>query len=127
MNAIPPPGEISINAAATATDAQTAARTPRRYGLGGVLVADCLGFIIPAIELVIWSIERAKLDSAKLLATTQYLWLGLMAAAITVLPALHGYGRRRHPTRPLRAAVSLAGWVSATPGIVIAGLLSPLT
>lgn len=90
-----------------------------------------LGFIIPAIELVIWSIERAEVWTQPSFwqLTFNTLWLGLMAAAITVLLALWlAYGRRRHPTRPLRAAVSLAGLGYAIPGIVIAvGLLSPLT
>lgn len=89
-----------------------------------------LGFIIPALELVVWSIERAEVWTQPEFwqLTFNTLWLGLLAAGITVLLALWlAYGRRRHPTRPLRVAVSLAGLGYAIPGIVIAvGLLSPL-
>ncbi|MGM0481652.1 MAG: ABC transporter permease [Pseudomonadota bacterium] len=89
-----------------------------------------LGFIIPASQLLLWSIDRADtwLQADFWMLTFNTLWLGLLAAAITVLLALWlAYGRRRHPTRPLRAAISLAGLGYAIPGIVIAvGLLSPL-
>ncbi|WP_404402113.1 iron ABC transporter permease [Idiomarina seosinensis] len=89
-----------------------------------------LGFLIPAAQLLLWSVKRGStwLQPDFWLLTFNTLWLGLLAAAITVLLALWlAYGRRRHPTRPLRAAVSLAGLGYAIPGIVIAvGLLSPL-
>jgi len=89
-----------------------------------------LGFLIPASQLLIWSIERAETWTQPEFweLTFNTLWLGLLAASITVLLALWlAYGRRRHPTKPLRAAISLAGLGYAIPGIVIAvGLLSPL-
>jgi len=114
-------------------------RTPQRRPLkgwrAGLASFTCwlpvaLGFLIPASQLLWWSVEKSDvwLESSFWVLTANTLWLGLLAACITVLLALWlAYGRRRHPTRPLRAAITLAGMGYAIPGIVIAvGLLSPL-
>lgn len=114
-------------------------RTPQRRPLkgwrAGLASFTCwlpviLGFLIPASQLLWWSVEKSDiwLEASFWVLTGNTLWLGLLAACITVLLALWlAYGRRRHPTRPLRAAITLAGMGYAIPGIVIAvGLLSPL-
>ncbi|MDV6316890.1 iron ABC transporter permease [Idiomarina sp. HP20-50] len=113
---------------------------PQRRPLSGwraaVAVCVCavpviLGFVIPATQLLWWSVQKSEIwqQSSFWILTFNTLWLGLLAALITVALALWlAYGRRRHPTRPLRAAISLAGMGYAIPGIVIAvGLLSPLS
>ena len=114
-------------------------RTPQRRPLkgwrAGLASFICwlpvvLGFLIPASQLLWWSVEKSDiwLEASFWVLTGNTLWLGLLGACITVLLALWlAYGRRRHPTRPLRAAITLAGMGYAIPGIVIAvGLLSPL-
>ena len=94
-------------------DAQTAARTPRRYGLGG---AGCrLSCLSSPPSVVIWSIERAEVWTQPSFwqLTFNTLWLGLMAAAITVLLALWlAYGRRR--SDPATARGGQSGWVCHT-------------
>ena len=89
-----------------------------------------LGFIIPASQLLMWSIERADIwtQASFWQLTLNTLWLGLLAATITVALALWlAYGRRRHPTRAIRTAITTAGLGYAIPGIVIAvGILIPL-
>lgn len=118
---------------------RSSTRAPQRRPLSGWRAAVAslvcwlpvvLGFAIPASQLLWWSIQKSEIwqQSAFWVLTFNTLWLGLLAALITVALALWlAYGRRRHPTRPLRAAISLAGMGYAIPGIVIAvGLLSPL-
>ncbi|MAF74488.1 iron ABC transporter permease [Idiomarina sp. MD25a] len=89
-----------------------------------------LGFAIPASQLLMWSIERADIwtQASFWTLTLNTLWLGLLAATITVALALWlAYGRRRHPTRAIRTAITTAGLGYAIPGIVIAvGILIPL-
>ncbi|WP_289007736.1 iron ABC transporter permease [uncultured Idiomarina sp.] len=118
---------------------RSATKPPQRRPLSGWRAAlaslGCwlpvvLGFMIPAAQLLWWSVQKSEIwqQSEFWVLTFNTLWLGLLAALITVALALWlAYGRRRHPTRPLRAAISLAGMGYAIPGIVIAvGLLSPL-
>ncbi len=88
-----------------------------------------LGFLIPAGQLAVWALTVA--DRTYDAAFWQLVWNSLRLAAITALIALSialllGYGKRLHPTRPVTAAVKLAGLGYAIPGTVIAiGVIIP--
>jgi len=88
------------------------------------------GFLIPALQLAAWSLERWQVWTQAdfwQLAINSFL-LAFIAALITVLLALWlAYGKRQYPTRSVRATVSFAGMGYAIPGIVIAvGVMLPL-
>lgn len=90
-----------------------------------------LGFILPALQLAAWSVERWEVW------TTADFWqltwnsfaLAFVAALLVVMLALWlAYGRRQLPTRIVRTSVAFAGLGYAIPGLVIAvGLLVLLT
>jgi len=86
------------------------------------LVFAC-AFVIPMLQLVVWFWQRGRFDLderyAGLIAHTLY--LGAMAALITVSVALLlAFSRRLAPTRAIRSGVSLANLGYALPGSVLA-------
>ncbi|MGE0151666.1 MAG: ABC transporter permease [Reyranellaceae bacterium] len=110
------------------------------YALGGgaavaatvfcaALVA--LGFAIPAAALLGGAVEYAgKLREAEFYSDVWHsVSLAGLAAAVAVLIALAmAYAERLQPSRPMRAAVRVAGLGYAIPGAVLAvGILLPLT
>ena len=111
----------------------------RRIHLKGIkawlAVAFCtipvlFGFVIPAVQLVWWSVLVA--DSQLNQQFITLLWhsmaLALTAAFLSVLLALAlGYGQRLHPFKWIKGAVKIAGMGYAIPGTVIAvGIIIPL-
>lgn len=89
-----------------------------------------LGFALPALQLIGWSIERAEVwlqPEFWQLAFNSFM-LAVVAAVIVVLLALWlAYGRRQLPTPMVRFSVQFAGLGYAIPGLVIAvGLMVPL-
>ncbi len=114
-------------------------RPIHRYQLGGrrawAAVALCalpvaLGFVIPATQLGAWAltIAHTAYDARFLELVLNSLGLAAAAAMLALLPALLlGYGKRLHPTRPLRAAARIAGLGYAIPSTIIAiGVIIPL-
>ena len=92
----------------------------------GVLL---LGFLLPAAQLLSWTINVAdEVIDARFMGMV---WNSLKLAGIASLLALLlavflGYGQRLHPSRPVRFAVRLAGMGYAVPGAVIAvGVIIP--
>lgn len=87
-----------------------------------LLVFAC-AFVIPVLQLLVWFWQRGRFDlderyGALILHT---LYLGAMAALITVAVALLlAFARRQAPTRVVRAGVSLANLGYALPGSVLA-------
>jgi len=111
---------------------------PRRYRLRGwraglALLACSLpvltGFLIPAGQLLHWSLTTADqgLNAGFITLTWNSLSLAAGAAIVAVLLALIlAYGKRLHPDKPIIAAVRLAGMGYAIPGTVIAiGVMLP--
>ncbi|MDO9619706.1 MAG: iron ABC transporter permease [Pseudomonas sp.] len=86
------------------------------------LVFAC-GFVIPVLQLIVWFWQRGRFDlderySALILHT---LYLGAMAALITVSVALLlAFARRLAPTRLMRSTVGLANLGYALPGSMLA-------
>jgi iron(III) transport system permease protein len=86
------------------------------------LVFVC-GFVIPLLQLIVWFWQRGRFDlderySALILHT---LYLGAMAALITVSVALLlAFSRRLAPTRLMRSTVGLANLGYALPGSMLA-------
>ncbi|MBP8202413.1 MAG: iron ABC transporter permease [Pseudomonas sp.] len=86
------------------------------------LVFAC-GFVIPVLQLIVWFWQRGRFDlderySALILHT---LYLGAMAALITVSVALLlAFARRMAPTRLMRSTVGLANLGYALPGSMLA-------
>ncbi len=86
------------------------------------LVFAC-GFVIPLLQLIVWFWQRGRFDlderySALILHT---LYLGAMAALITVSVALLlAFARRMAPTRLMRSTVGLANLGYALPGSMLA-------
>jgi iron(III) transport system permease protein len=86
------------------------------------LVFAC-GFVIPVLQLIVWFWQRGRFDlderySALILHT---LYLGAMAALITVSVALLlAFSRRLAPTRLMRSTVGLANLGYALPGSMLA-------
>ncbi|RUO49423.1 ABC transporter permease [Pseudidiomarina donghaiensis] len=89
------------------------------------------GFILPALQLASWSIERSEvwLQASFWQLTFNSFWLAFLAALLVVVLALWlAYGRRQIPTRLVRTSVAFAGLGYAIPGLVIAvGLIMVLT
>jgi len=87
-----------------------------------VLVFTC-AFVIPMLQLIVWFWQRGRFDlderyTALILHT---LYLGAMAAIITVSVALLlAFARRLAPTRVMRGGVSLANVGYALPGSMLA-------
>ena len=87
-----------------------------------LLVFAC-AFVIPVIQLMVWLWQRGRFDwderYSSLIAHT--LWLGSMAAVITVAVAvLLAFAQRQAPVKGVRAAISLANTGYALPGSVLA-------
>lgn len=100
----------------------------------GLAMLACLvpvgaGFLVPAGQLLYWSLTTAEagLDSGFIELTLNSLSLALTSALVAVALALFlSYGKRLHPTRRIVAAVRLAGMGYAIPGTVIAiGVMLP--
>jgi len=86
------------------------------------LVFAC-AFVIPLLQLLAWCWQRGRfdLDERYLGLILHSLYLGAMAALITVAVALLlAFARRQEPTRPIRSAVGLANLGYALPGSVLA-------
>lgn len=110
----------------------------RRFRLKGVkaaaaflfcFVALAFGFLVPAGQLAWWSVLVAEkeVDGRFLTLVWHSVELGAIAAVLSVLLALFlGYARRLFRTRPVRAAVDVAGLGYAVPGTIIAiGVVIP--
>ncbi|WP_137886408.1 iron ABC transporter permease [Pseudomonas sp. 2FE] len=86
------------------------------------LVFAC-AFVIPLLQLLLWFWQRGRFDLDERYAglILHTLYLGGLAAAITVAVALLlAFARRLAPTRPIRSAVSVANLGYALPGSVLA-------
>ncbi len=86
------------------------------------LVFVC-AFVVPLLQLLAWFWQRGRfdLDERYVGLILHTLYLGGLAALITVLVALLlAFARRQAPTRPVRSAVSLANLGYALPGSVLA-------
>jgi iron(III) transport system permease protein len=86
------------------------------------LVFAC-AFVVPMVQLVVWCWQRGRFDLderyRELILHTLY--LGAMAALITVAVALLlAFARRQAPTPGIRAGVALANLGYALPGSVLA-------
>jgi iron(III) transport system permease protein len=93
-------------------------------------IAVALGFLVPAAQLVWWSLgpARDQFDAAFIILVWNTVRLGTVAAVLAVLLALFlGYGRRLYARRKaVRVAVRVAGMGYAVPGTVIAvGVIIP--
>jgi iron(III) transport system permease protein len=119
----------------TSTRYRALPRYRLRGGRAGLAFVGCalpilLGFIVPSITLTGWTIQSAGrwLDADFVRFAINSLTLAATAAVLAVMLALFlGYAQRLHPTRPIRAAVRLAGMGYAVPGSVIAvGVMLPL-
>lgn len=87
------------------------------------------GFVIPAGQLLYWSLNDALVDSSFFILAWNSLYLALLAAAIAVaLALLLAYAKRVYIRKKVvTTAVSLAGLGYALPGTVIAiGVIIPL-
>ena len=86
------------------------------------LVFAC-GFVIPVLQLLVWFWQRGRFDlderyTALILHT---LYLGAMAALITVgVAMLLAFARRLAPSRPMRSMIGLANLGYALPGSMLA-------
>ncbi len=82
-----------------------------------------LGFVLPALQLLIWSLPRlaqaGDADFLKLVGTSLLIAL-CTALATTALALALVWARRLRPDRPRRLAASLAGFGYAVPGTVLA-------
>ncbi|MEK1905402.1 MAG: iron ABC transporter permease [Pseudomonas sp.] len=86
------------------------------------LVFAC-AFVVPLLQLLAWFWQRGRfdLDERYIGLILHTLYLGGLAALITVVVALLlAFARRQAPTRPIRGAVSLANLGYALPGSVLA-------
>ena len=115
-----------------ARPASERARSAPLYQLRGVkalaasawcgLVFLC-AFVVPLLQLLAWLWQRGRFDLDERYAglILHTLYLGAMAALITVAVALLlAFARRQAPVRPIRAAVGLANLGYALPGSVLA-------
>ncbi len=112
--------------------------TIKRYQMKGwraaLLVFACfmpllLGFIIPALQLLVWTFTTAEevIDASFFALVGNSLMLAVSAAIIAVsIALLLGYGRRLHKTKVISASVNVASMGYAIPGTVIAvGVMVP--
>lgn len=117
--------------AATARVGRGALRSARPVRLGWwqlpVLTAFtgliALAFVVPARMLVLWTYRgRSQTDWSRLVdAALTTLWVGVLAAIVTVIVALPiAMLSARHPGRFSRAVTSLAYAGHSLPGIVVA-------
>lgn len=98
-------------------------------GWKGVLASTWCGlvflcaFVIPVLQLLAWFWQRGRFDLDERYAAliTHTLYLGLMAAALTVSAALLlAFAKRMTATRRMRALVGFANLGYALPGSVLA-------
>ncbi len=98
-------------------------------GWKGALAASWCGlvflcaFVIPVLQLLAWFWQRGRfdLDERYTALITHTLYLGLMAAALTVTAALLlAFAKRLTATRRMRALVGFANLGYALPGSVLA-------
>ena len=81
------------------------------------------GFTLPMLQLLVWFWQRGRfdLDERYIGLILHTLWLGGIAALLTVSVALLlAFARRQAPTRPMRALVSTGNLGYALPGSVLA-------
>lgn len=86
------------------------------------LVFGC-AFVVPVLQLLVWLWQRGRydLDERYVGLILHTLYLGALAALITVTVALLlAFARRQAPVRSVRAAVGLANLGYALPGSVLA-------
>ncbi|MGX5221349.1 ABC transporter permease [Pseudomonas segetis] len=90
---------------------------------GWCLLVFACAFVIPMLQLLVWFWQRGRFDlderyTALILHT---LYLGCLAAVLTVSVALLlAFARRMTPTRLMRSTVSLANTGYALPGSMLA-------
>ncbi|MBK1705302.1 ABC transporter permease [Halochromatium glycolicum] len=88
-----------------------------------------LGFLLPAGQLAAWwlTVADQRLDAEFATLALNSLALAAGAAVLALaLALLLGYGHRLRPTKPVQAAVRVAGLGYAVPGTVIAvGVMIP--
>jgi iron(III) transport system permease protein len=98
-------------------------------GLVVCIVPLALGFVVPAMQLLVWAIRTAPevVDFDFLRLTGNSLLLAASAALVTLLLGLFmAYGRRLHGNHLVNTAVRIAGMGYAIPGTVIAvGVMIP--
>lgn len=112
--------------------------TIQRYQLSGwkallVFIACFLplffGFIIPALQLLIWTFTTAEevIDASFFILVGNSLMLAALAAIIAVsIALLLGYGKRLKPSPAIKSSVNVAAMGYAVPGTVIAvGVMVP--
>ena len=90
---------------------------------GWCLLVFLCAFVIPVLQLLVWLWQRGRfdLDERYLGLILHTLYLGGMAALITVVVALLlAFARRQAPVRSIRGAVALANLGYALPGSVLA-------
>src|SRR5690606_11338840 len=91
---------------------------------GWCLLVFLCAFVIPVLQLLVWLWQRGRfdLDERYLGLILHTLYLGGMAALITVAVALLlAFARRQAPVRSIRGAVALANLGYARPGSGLAG------
>ncbi len=112
--------------------------TIKRYQMKGwmaaLVVFACLmplllGFIVPALQLLVWTFTTAEevIDASFFALVGNSLMLAALAAVIAVSIALVlGYGKRLRKTKVINASVNVASMGYAIPGTVIAvGVMVP--
>ena len=96
---------------------------------GFCLAPVALGFLVPASQLAVWALGVSPTALSAELLGLAFNSLALAAAATLIALALAlilAYARRLDPSRPVAAAVRLAGLGYALPGTVIAvGVMIP--
>ncbi|GAA0419537.1 iron ABC transporter permease [Cocleimonas flava] len=112
--------------------------TIKRYQMKGwmaaLVVFACfmpllLGFIIPALQLFVWTFTTAEevIDASFFVLVGNSLMLAALAALIAVsIALLLGYGKRLRKTKVINTSVNVASMGYAIPGTVIAvGVMVP--
>ena len=88
-----------------------------------------LGFIIPALQLLVWTFTTAEevIDAAFFTLVWHSVMLAAMAAVSAVsIALLLGYGKRLRKTKTISTSVNIASMGYAVPGTVIAvGVMVP--
>ncbi|MGE8371178.1 MAG: ABC transporter permease, partial [Pseudomonas putida] len=90
---------------------------------GWCLLVFACAFVIPLLQLLVWFWQRGRhdLDERYVGLVLHTLYLGSMAALVTVSVALVlAFARRQAPTGAIRAGVGLANLGYALPGSVLA-------
>ncbi len=90
---------------------------------GWCLLVFACAFVVPMLQLLVWFWQRGRfdLDERYLALILHTLYLGAMAALITVAVALLlAFARRQAPTRLMGATVGLANLGYALPGSMLA-------